>query len=110
MHRMQGLLRSPTSGTYPPWLTWGTSCPGVRCSLFGRLVGSVRFNDWYTKHWRVTAFTRGNDLPRNAQTVFGCQCAYRVPAPSDSRLTVSWLPTEHLYYSNLQGGCQYDIL
>ena len=26
--------------------------------------------------WRVTAFTQGNDLPWNAKTVFGCQCAY----------------------------------
>jgi hypothetical protein len=25
--------------------------------------------------WYVTAFTQGNDLPWNAQTVFGCPCA-----------------------------------
>ena len=32
--------------------------------------------------WYVTAFTHGNDLPWNAQTVLSCQCAkneYRVP-------------------------------
>ena len=28
-----------------------------------------------TESWYVTAFTRGNDLPRNAQTLFFCQCA-----------------------------------
>ena len=28
-----------------------------------------------TERWYVTAFTRGNDLPRNAQTVLACQCA-----------------------------------
>ena len=33
-----------------------------------------------TELWRVSAFTQGNDLLWNAQTLFGCQCAYRVPA------------------------------
>jgi hypothetical protein len=28
-----------------------------------------------TERWYVNAFTRGNDLPRNAQTVLACQCA-----------------------------------
>ncbi len=28
-----------------------------------------------TEHWYVNAFTRGNDLPRNAQTLLTCQCA-----------------------------------
>ena len=28
-----------------------------------------------TERWYVNAFTRGNDLPRNAQTLFFCQCA-----------------------------------
>src|SRR5690349_12298526 len=27
MPSRQGLLHSPTCGTYPPWLVWGTSCP-----------------------------------------------------------------------------------
>src|SRR5712692_3530152 len=27
MAESQGLLHSPTSGTYPQWLVWGTSCP-----------------------------------------------------------------------------------
>ena len=29
MRRTQGLLRSPSGGTYPPWLTWDTSGPGL---------------------------------------------------------------------------------
>ena len=27
MAESQGLLHSPTRGTYPQWLVWGTSCP-----------------------------------------------------------------------------------
>ncbi len=26
---------------------------------------------WYTLEWDASAFTRGNDLPRNLQTLFG---------------------------------------
>jgi len=76
MHRMQGLLRSPTSGTYPPWLTWGTSCPV--CSLQSQewLMGSIPPSTiGTTERWYVNAFTQGNDLPWNAQTVLACQCA-----------------------------------
>jgi hypothetical protein len=57
--------------------------PDVRCSPTERLVGSRLSALTGTPNgWYVTAFTRGNDLPRNQQTVFGCQCA-----------------TEHVYYS-----------
>ncbi len=30
---------------------------------------------WHTEQWYVNAFTVGNDLPTNAQTLFFCQCA-----------------------------------
>ena len=39
------------------------------CGLWTRVVVGI-LNAWY-----ASAFTRGNDLPRNAQTLFGCQCA-----------------------------------
>ena len=47
--KSQGLLRSPTCGTYPQGLTWGTSCP-VRsvCNLGRKLVGIAYVNDWHT--------------------------------------------------------------
>jgi hypothetical protein len=73
-----------------------------RCSLQSQewLMGSKPPSTiGTTELWRASAFTQGNDLPWNAQTLFGCQCAYRVPA-LDSRLTVSWLPTEHSYCSS----------
>ena len=77
----QGLLRSPNGGTYPPWLTWGTSCPV--CSLQSQewLMGSKPPSSiGTTERWRVSAFTWRNDLRQNAQTLLACQCAYRVPA------------------------------
>ncbi len=76
MAKSQGLLRSPTCGTYPQGLTWATSWP-VRSLQSLRKAGGLcpcqrlaQLNIWY-----VSAFTRGNDLPRNAQTLFFCQCA-----------------------------------
>src|SRR5450756_555965 len=49
--------------------------PG-RCSLHSRWKGVTHCPRQRVahKHWDASAFTRGNDLPRNAQTLFGCQC------------------------------------
>ncbi len=53
----------------------------VRCTLHGRLVSTIHVNEWHTNSWCVRAFTRGNDVPRNAQTLFSRKSAknrYRV--------------------------------
>ena len=39
------------------------------------LVSLVSVGDWHTKHVYASAFTAGNDLPANQQTLFGCECA-----------------------------------
>ena len=53
----------------------------VRCTLHGRLVSTIHVNKWHTNSWYVRAFTRGNEVPRNAQTLFSWKSAknrYRV--------------------------------
>ena len=51
MAKAEGLLRSPTNGTYPPWLTWDTSCPVVFvCNLCRERVGIAYVIDWHTFH------------------------------------------------------------
>ena len=55
--------------------------------------------------WYVSAFTWRNDLRQNAQTLFGCQCAYRVPALGCCHLTVSW-PQQN---TCIVAACKVDV-
>ena len=57
----------------------------------------------------ASAFTQGNDLPWNQQTLFGYLCALGA-CPGDFGLAVSWLPREHLEYSTLTSHRQATIL
>ena len=56
--------------------------------FLARLFVAISVGGWFAlptssigtlNSWYVSAFTRGNDLPRNAQTLFFCQCALYMP-------------------------------
>ena len=90
MHRMQGILRSPTCRTYPQGLTWGSTSPVCSMQSQEWLVGSAPSSIGTPNGWFASAFTQGS-LPWNRQTLLGCQCALeglRLPVLRPSKRTL----------------------
>jgi hypothetical protein len=50
-------------------------CRSVACTEASRRSQQLLYRMAHVNNWYASAFTQGNDLPWNAQTLFGCQCA-----------------------------------
>ena len=76
MHKCRGFDAVPRVEHTRRGLRGALPAPFVRLQSQEWLMGSKPPSTIGTpEHWYVNAFTQGNDLPWNAQTLLACQCA-----------------------------------
>ena len=97
---MRRLLRSPTSGTYPPWLTWGTSCPVRSLQSLRKAGGLCPCQRLAHRTFGTVVLLPARPIYRGTPKHSSFVSVHQVPALGTS-LAVSWYPREQLYYISL---------